>query len=243
MVRPLIFWLLASIAFAAPKADPTGWNLYPRYGRRLCHMATSLKKQLFFRAKTSEKRVALTFDDGPLRRTPALLKLLRSRHVPATFFLLAPQLNTPRAHRYEGTLFSVGLHGYHHVDFRKLTPAQVRRELDRALKIFHRYGLHPRYFRPPYGMVSATLLQYLAQHQLRTILWSIDSQDWNHYHGTRLIENIRKSLAPGSIILLHDQATSLADVAALIDAIQTSGYRIVPLGDLVTRGTLLPCPK
>ena len=241
IVRFLLFLLLLSSLNARSANDTPGWHLYPSYGRYLCRMRPEKKKQIFFRTSSEEKIVALTFDDGPLRRTPALLQLLKKRNIPATFFLLAPQISEAKARLYDDPLFEVGLHSYHHYDYRKLSPRRVRWELDHALRIFHRHGLHPRYFRPPYGMVSTALLRELTKRDLHTILWSIDSQDWNRYRGQRLIDNILPSLVPGSVILLHDQATSLKDITALIDAILQSAYRIVPLKRLIEKGGVLPC--
>jgi len=242
MTLRLLLVLALSLTLHARSANDTpGWHLYPSYARHLCRLPDPHKKQIFFRANTPERIVALTFDDGPLGRTPALLRLLKKRHTPATFFLLAPQLTRAKAHRYDDPLFEVALHGYHHLDYRRLSPGRVRKELDRALRTFHRYDLHPRYFRPPYGMTSSPLLSELSKRHLRPILWSLDSQDWNHYRGKKFLKNVIRHLAPGSVILLHDQATRLQDLDALITAIEEAGYRIVPLSRLVQEKSLLPC--
>ena len=242
IVRLILLVALLNSLQARSANDAPGWNLYRSYARHVCRMQTEMKQQIFFRASSEEKVVALTFDDGPLGRTPSLLRLLKKHNTPATFFLLAPQITKAKALQYDDPLFEVGLHSYHHLDYRKLSPQRVRRELDRALKIFHRHGLHPRFFRPPYGMVSRVLLRELKKRNLHTILWSIDSQDWNHYRGKRLIHNIVRSLAPGSVILLHDQSTSLNDISTLINAIEEAKYRIAPLSTLLSKGNMLPCP-
>ncbi len=206
-------------------------------------MPAAKRASVFFRADTREKIVALTFDDGPLGRTPALLEILRRRHAAATFFLLAPRLTAAKARLYDDPLFTVGLHGYHHLDYRKLPSRRIRRELDRALELFDRFGLRPRYFRPPYGMVSARLPGELARRHLRTVLWSLDSQDWNRYRGKRLLHNVTAHLTPGSVILLHDQSASPKEIGALVDAIRHAGYRIVPLATLIEKGSKQPCKK
>ena len=233
------------IAFLLPftllaNSTPPQWNLYPSYYRHLHRMPKSLSSHIFFKANTTEKVVALTFDDGPLVKTAKLLRFLHAHHTPATFFLLAPQLSAAKARRYDDPLFEVGLHSYHHYDFRKLSPKRVNRELDHALKVFAKYDLHPRYFRPPYGMVSSTLLNALTQRHLQTILWSIDSQDWNHYRGQKYLHNILTTLTPGSIILMHDQSESLKTLEKLLEGIRAKGYRIVPLNTLVRMGSLVP---
>jgi len=222
------------------QAAPPQWNLYPSYYRHLHRLPKSLSSRIFFKAKTTEKVVALTFDDGPLNKAAELLSFLHAHHTPATFFLLAPQLNATKARRYNDPLFEVGLHSYHHYDYRKLSPNRIAWELDHALKIFARYHLHPRYFRPPYGMVSAPLLRALSKRHLQTILWSIDSQDWNHYRGQKYLHNILTTLTPGSVILMHDQSESLITLEKLLIGIEKKGYRVVPLSTLVKMRSLVP---
>ena len=242
MIIRLLLGLGLSLMLHARSANDTpGWHLYPSYARHLCRLPAAHTQQIFFRADTDKRIVALTFDDGPLGRTPALLKLLKRRQTTATFFLLAPQLTRAKARLYADPLFTVGIHGYRHLDYRKLSPGRIRKEIDRALRIFHRYDLHPCCLRPPYGMTNAILLRELGQRSLRPVLWSLDSQDWNHYRGRKLIHNVVRHLAPGSVILLHDQAIRLQDIDALITAIGEAGYRIEPLSRLVQEKSLLPC--
>ncbi len=242
MTLPLKWKLIISLLPLTLLANPAPpqWNLYPSYYRHLHPMPKTLSKQIFFKANTTEKVVALTFDDGPRGKTAKLLRFLHAHHTPATFFLLAPQLNATNARRYDDPLFEVGLHSYHHYDFRKLSPKQVNWELDHALKFFAKYDLHPRYFRPPYGMVSSTLLHALTQRHLQTILWSIDSQDWNRYRGQKYLRNILTTLTPGSIILMHDQSESLKTLGKLLEGIRAKGYRIVPLSELIGMESLVP---
>ena len=242
MILPSKGKLIAFLLPLALLAHPTlpKWNLYPSYYRHLHRMPKSLSNHIFFKANTTKKVIALTFDDGPLGKTAKLLRFLHAHHTPATFFLLAPQLSAAKARRYDDPLFEVGLHSYHHYDFRKLSPKRVYWELDHALKVFAKYDLHPRYFRPPFGMVSSILLNALTQRHLHTILWSIDSRDWNRYRGQKYLHNILTTLTPGSIILMHDQSESLKTLGKLLEGIRAKGYRIVPLNTLVRMGSLVP---
>jgi len=237
----VILSLLCTVGLSAKTPSRAEWRLYPSYGRTLCRLSPSLKHGFFFKAATDRKMVALTFDDGPLKRTPALLRFLKRHDVPATFFLLAPQINRHNAPLYDDPLFTVGLHSYHHINYRKASRKKIRRELDRALQHMHRYGMEPYYFRPPYGMVSHALLDALGQHHLQGILWSLDTEDWNGRRGARLYRRVLRSLSPGSVLLMHDQSVSLRDLGKLIDGIYAKGYRIVPLRELVRSGSRYPC--
>jgi peptidoglycan/xylan/chitin deacetylase (PgdA/CDA1 family) len=196
-------------------------------------MPTERSHAFFYQAETDRPIVSLTFDDGPLRRTPRILELLKEKKVPATFFLLASHLNARNARLYDDPLFTVGIHGYRHPHYSRLSTRRIAREIDRARERFRRFGLPVRWFRPPYGMVTAALPRLLAERNLRGVLWSLDSYDWRGRRGKRLLQRIRRHLAPGSVLLLHDQSLPLRDLAALIDTIRAEGYEIVPLEELM----------
>ena len=229
-------------SFELQAAEQSGLfsGLFPSYRRFLHRLPAKRSHAFFYRADTMRKIVALTFDDGPLRRTPRILRLLREKEAPATFFLLASHLNARNARLYDDPLFSIGLHGWRHPHYSRLSTRGVARELDRGMERFRRFGLQTEWFRPPYGMVTVTLPRLLDQRHLRGILWSLDSYDWRRYRGRKVLRRIRNHLEPGSVILLHDQSLPLKDLDSLIDTIRSEGYRIVPLAELLHYPTLRP---
>ena len=79
--------------------------------------------------------VALTFDDGPWPGTTnALLDGLAQRGVKATFFLVGEQVadraETVRRMADEG--HQIGLHTWHHVSLKGMTPDQITSQLDQT---------------------------------------------------------------------------------------------------------------
>jgi len=235
------FLIIIIVIGGLGKAQSSSFSgLFPSYRRFLHRLPAERSGAFFYRAATREKIVALTFDDGPLKRTPRILKLLKEKGTPATFFLLASRLDSRSARLYDDPLFSVGLHGWRHPHYSRLSARSVARELDRGLARFRRYGLRTEWFRPPYGMVTATLPRLMKERGLHGILWSLDSYDWKRYRGRRELRRIRKYLEPGSVILLHDQSLPLKDLGELIETIRSEGYRIVPLAELLRYPTLRP---
>ena len=49
-------------------------------------------RNLYFHGDRTQKRVALTFDDGPAEETEELLKILKKEKVKATFFILGKRI-------------------------------------------------------------------------------------------------------------------------------------------------------
>jgi peptidoglycan/xylan/chitin deacetylase (PgdA/CDA1 family) len=189
--------------------------------------------------------VALTFDDGPdPGSTPAFLDLLAARHVRATFFLLgsmvakAPELAADIADAGH----EVAVHGWAHRYTILRSPRAVRDDLARARDaVATATGRHPRFYRPPYGVLSAGALAAARAQGLTPVLWTCWGREWaagatpGSVHAT-----LAADLAPGATVLLHDSdCTSPAGAAAaalgalprLLDDCAERGLGVGPLGN------------
>ena len=106
--------------------------------------------------------VALTFDDGPdPGSTPAFLDLLAARRLRATFFLLGSMVATAPglAADIVDAGHEVGVHGWAHQYTILRGPRAVRDDLARATDaVAAACGTQPRFYRPPYGVLSAGAL-------------------------------------------------------------------------------------
>lgn len=233
-------FFIISIFFVASIFANDGWSYWYGYRRYLHRLPTKISNELFLRADTDRKIVAITFDDGPLKRTPKIMKILASYNIPATFFILAKQLNDKNAKYYNNPLFTTAIHGYHHYDYRKLSVKKVDMELKSAIKVFEHYHLRYDLFRPPYGMLSDILIDKLKKHHIKPIIWSIDSRDWSKKYRKGLVSRVLSHLSPGAIILFHDHGVRLKQLKKIIRGIKQRGYSIVPLDELILYSTLYP---
>ena len=103
---------------------------------------------------TDTRRVALTFDDGPMPDwTPQVLKTLARHDVPATFFLKGINVRRHGAiHRDSVGTHELGNHTWDHPDLARLDYAECRDQLQRTSAIIEQaYGRRPTLFRPPTG--------------------------------------------------------------------------------------------
>ena len=81
----------------------------------------------YWRGQTSEKLIALTLDDGPnplKYRTPALLDMLRTLQVKATFFIVGAraEANPDLIQRMDAEGHEIANHSYSHPNLTFLTP-------------------------------------------------------------------------------------------------------------------------
>ena len=109
-----------------------------------------------------EKLIALTFDDGPNTEiTPQVLDILSEYGITASFFLIANNI-TPESAKMSRRAWEMGCtienHSVTHRFMGKMTPEEIRREIDVCSeKVAEITGEKPKFFRPPYIDVSPTL--------------------------------------------------------------------------------------
>lgn len=151
--------------------------------------------------------VALTFDDGPGRYTPLVLKILERARAKATFFLVGRNVGPHNAQVGAEVRSSAafGIHTWSHPVLTDLARAQIVTQIVRTRgAISEAAGKSPSLFRPPYGDHNALVDGIARRLGLVEVLWSIDSgdsqgKDWRGI-GREILSNVR----PGSIILMHD---------------------------------------
>jgi peptidoglycan/xylan/chitin deacetylase (PgdA/CDA1 family) len=153
--------------------------------------------------------IALTFDDGPDRRTtPRFLDLLEARGVTATFFLLAAYAERER--RLVREMVAAGhelaVHGWEHDCLALRPPGGLGRELLRAREVIEDVsGTEVRWYRPPYGVMTGEGLHAAWKARLQIVLWSAWGVDWSQRATpASIVSAVSQSVRPGGTVLLHD---------------------------------------
>ena len=153
--------------------------------------------------------VALTFDDGPdPASTPDFLDLLAARHTRATFFLLgsmvaeAPQL----AAEIAAAGHEIAVHGWDHRYTILRSPWDTSGDLARACDdVWGATGQRPRFFRPPYGVLSSGAVMAARRLGLTPVLWSSWGKEWAPgATADSVFAAVSAGLTGGATILLHD---------------------------------------
>lgn len=130
--------------------------------------------------RMAENLCALTFDDGPSRNTGALLDLLATYGIKASFFLLGKNVSTYNAmtKRIAEEGHEIGNHSWSHPNLRQLTSEQVKEELGNTDSLLRSLGITPLYMRPPYGAFDSRTIDVANELGVDVVLWSLDSHDW-----------------------------------------------------------------
>ena len=189
-----------------------------------------------------QRMVALTFDDGPSGRTPAILRVLAHHHAHATFFVVgrATRGMEPVLRHIAATGNELADHTYSHANLLALrAPGRLRQlRWTRAL-VERATGLRPRFFRPPYGATGPAVNRLGRSLGLVPILWSVDSRDWQLPGTKAIVKRVLAHVRPGSIVLLHDgggdRRETLRALPAILRALERRHLQPVTLSHLLAR--------
>ncbi|MFG2041728.1 polysaccharide deacetylase family protein [Dactylosporangium sp. NPDC048998] len=187
--------------------------------------------------------IALTFDDGPDRRsTPHFLKVLAEHDVRATFFLLGSMLRLDPALGRElvDAGHEVAVHGWHHRMLLRRRAAATYDDIARARDLVATAsGALPRWYRPPYGVLTTAGLRACGRLGLTPVLWTAWGRDWEaRATPDTILRTVTRPLVGGGTVLLHDSdCTSAAGswrrtLGALPGLIEWAAARRLTLGPL-----------
>jgi len=230
------------MSYAAGSIAAAGASLgYAVRGRSSTFLAPSM-----YRGDPSRAALALTFDDGPSESTPALLRLLETYRVRATFFMCGANVRRLPgiAREVLAAGHEIGNHSDTHARFDFKSPDFIYRELARAQDaIDAATGARPRLFRAPYGVRWFGLRSAQQRLGLTGVMWTVIGRDWT-LPAARVAGRLIDGAANGGILCLHDGRTIRAapDIGNTIEAVRAALPLLVDKGfEFCTAGDLLLC--
>lgn len=65
-------------------------------------------------------------------------------------------------------------------------------------------------------------------------MWDVDTLDWKSHNTDAILQEVKKEVRPGSIILMHDiHQTSIDPLPTVIEYLQSQGYTLVTVDELL----------
>lgn len=181
------------------------------------------------RIKTTSKVVYLTFDDSPnMVSTSRILDILKSHNVKATFFC-----NGREAEHFPQIMEQIradghitGNHAYSHIDGWGSGTKEYLSDVSRAAPFTSK-----TLFRPPFGHLRFRQYRKLKE-KYNIVFWDLMPYDFDGSFGKgNSLRILKAKIRPGSIIVLHDSATSCVReiLADFLTFAFREGYRFEPL--------------
>jgi len=157
---------------------------------------------------------------------PAILDILKEKNVKATFFFdgtwLSKNMNTAKTIIAQG--HEASNHAYTHPDMSKLGAERQRQEIGKTEQLLKKLGVNNVWFAPPSGYFNEQTIKVSTEYGLRTVLWTLDTIDWQKPEPSAVVAKVSRKVEPGSLILMHPTSTTAGALKGMIDAIQKKGY-------------------
>ncbi len=196
---------------------------------------SNIKKLL----NNDDKFVALTFDDGPSNnRINDIINVLESYEAKATFFVLGERINEKTSEivkKIHESGHELGNPSWSHRKLTSLSSEEQLQELEKTnTAIKNAIKQDVKWFRPPYGCYDDNLIENTDQLNMYSILWTVDSLDWQGDKPETLVERVLSNVHNGAVILFHDHNNRSNTIEALphiIKILKKSGYKFVTLSE------------
>lgn len=195
----------------------------------------------FSHGNREEKKIALTFDDGPHPKyTEEILDLLAFYQIKATFFMIGKNVSlypeTAKRVACEG--HEIGSHTYTHPHMLHITAKELSEELQKTENVMRSLGLpKPTLFRPPEGYRTKEQIQTVRDAGYTMVIWSLDTHDWRSTPSAHIVEYTSATVQGGDVLLFHDyisgQNTTIAALKKLIPMLLKDGYQFVSVSELI----------
>ncbi|WP_193165870.1 polysaccharide deacetylase family protein [Microbulbifer hainanensis] len=189
-----------------------------------------------------DKKIALTFDDGPLPgATEALLDELDRLQIKATFFPVGSEMEKfpEQTKAIIDAGHSVGNHTYSHANLAELATPQAKKEIAGATRILRELGYEdPLMFRPPFGLLPQPLERELTREGTPVARWDLLPEAKTDMDDPQAVADyVADNAFPGAIVLLHPmygQRRQVLEALPLIsEQLRDRGYEFATLSEML----------
>lgn len=166
-----------------------------------------------------------------------MLATLKKHQVKATFFLEGRWVreNPELAKMIVDAGHEVGNHSFSHPNMKTLSSEKIREELNQTNKVIEATTKKSvRWFAPPSGSYRDETVQIADELGLGTIMWTLDTIDWQKPSPNTIINRIIPKLHNGAIILMHPTDPTSKALDQLIQETKKKNYMISTISDLMS---------
>lgn len=186
--------------------------------------------------KDNQKRVALTFDDGPNPTvTKQILNILDEYNIKATFFMIGNNVKQypeiaqdvyKRGHE-------IGNHTWSHPVLTKLPLDEAKKQYTSTEDILvQTIGDNSTVFRAPYGAINEDIKESIPT---ISVSWSLDTLDWKYKNAAKTVAQVKNKMHNNAIILMHDIHQPTADsLRSIINYLQAEGYEFYTTSEILS---------
>ena len=177
---------------------------------------------------TDEKRIWLTFDDGPEKEvTEFILETLKKLNIKASFFLIGKNIQEfPELTKEiikKGHI--IGNHSFSHLNGFKSKNEEYIYDIELGQKLINEKLVEMgitnkiKIFRPPYGRILPRQIKRLKENY-KIVMWDVFSWDFKkNISPEKIYNNVIDNVVEGSILVFHNNKKSLNNLKLTLEDI------------------------
>jgi peptidoglycan-N-acetylglucosamine deacetylase len=165
-----------------------------------------------------------------------MLETFKKHNIHVTFFLEGRwvQKNPDLAEMIVAAGHEIGNHSYSHPDMNILSAAKTREELAQTNKVIKATtGVIPKWFAPPSGSYRDETVRIAAEQGMKTIMWSVDTIDWQKPSVDVLLNRVLGKVHNGAIILMHPTDSTAKSLDQLITQLKQRNLQVGTVSELL----------
>ena len=167
----------------------------------------------------TEKKIYLTFDDGPIPEIKVwVLEELKKHDAKATFFCIGHNIEK-HPEIFEKVInegHSIGNHTFNHLNGWKTSTEEYLKNTflcEEQILESKICNLKSKIFRPPYGKIKPSQSKKLRRLGYKIIMWDVLSADYDtSISPEKCLENVLQNVSSGSIIVFHDSVKAFPNL-------------------------------
>jgi peptidoglycan-N-acetylglucosamine deacetylase len=170
-----------------------------------------------------------------------ILATLKRHHVSATFFLEGRwvQKNPELAKMIVDAGHEVGNHSYSHPNMKVISAGKIEEEISKTNEVIKATtGKEVQWFAPPSGSYRDEVVRIAANHKMGTIMWSVDTIDWQKPTPDVLVNRVLGKVHNGAIILMHPTASTAQSLDRLITEIKAKKLQINTITEMLSENRI-----
>ncbi len=158
---------------------------------------------------------------------PAMLSVLAENQIKMTFFIGGTwaKEHPDLLKEIAAAGHEIGNHSYSHPHLTKISSEKNREQIEKAQQIIYEItGIKTELYAPPYGEYDKRVLAVAEELDYDTILWTVDTIDWQRPSAETIRQRVMKKVSNGAIILMHPTKPTAEVLPQLVQELRAKGY-------------------
>ncbi|MEX2104879.1 MAG: polysaccharide deacetylase family protein [Bacilli bacterium] len=203
-----------------------------------------LKPNPIYRGNAAKPMISLMINVAwGTEHLQSMLDTLNKYNIQCTFFLDGSWANKNQEliKEMHNSGHEIGNHAYSHPSMSKLSVERMKEEIVKTEQVIEAaIGKKTILFAPPSGDFNEKVVSVAHNHGYKTILWTLDTVDWQKPTSDVIIQRIVPKASNGALVLMHPTESTAIALPKMIEQLQQKGFYLGTVSEMLSSKRLLP---